>query len=204
MCSIFNIKKIELNIMTNTINITYNITEMDLTNLSKPELLAKCQEIGILKCKSKNREALIELINNHKPKIQKKKLIIEDEDEGKDTDKDADKDENKIVTPQNDNIVILNADCMVELSKLADNSIDCVITDPPYFIDKLDNKWSSNQVNSDVKNSHIKHLPKGMKFDKSQVKNLYDYYLELSKLLFKKMKPGAYFLSFYHNLSTYN
>jgi site-specific DNA-methyltransferase (adenine-specific) len=35
-----------------------------------------------------------------------------------------------------------------------------------------------------------------MKFDKSQVKNLYDYYLELSKLLFKKMKPGAYFLSF--------
>ena len=182
--------------MTNTINITYNITEMDLTNLSKPELLAKCQEIGILKCKSKNREALIELINNHKPKIQKKKLIIEDEDEGKDTDKDADKDENKIVTPQNDNIVILNADCMVELSKLADNSIDCVITDPPYFIDKLDNKWSSNQVNSDVKNSHIKHLPKGMKFDKSQVKNLYDYYLELSKLLFKKMKPGAYFLSF--------
>ena len=182
--------------MTNTINITYNITEMDLTNLSKPELLAKCQEIGILKCKSKNREALIELINNHKPKIQKKKLIIEDEDEGKDTDKDADKDENKIVTPQNDNIVIFNADCMVELSKLADNRIDCVITDPPYFIDKLDNKWSSNQVNSDVKNSHIKHLPKGMKFDKSQVKNLYDYYLELSKLLFKKMKPGAYFLSF--------
>jgi site-specific DNA-methyltransferase (adenine-specific) len=35
-----------------------------------------------------------------------------------------------------------------------------------------------------------------MKFDKSQVKNLYDYYLELSKLLLKKMKPGAYFLSF--------
>ena len=35
-----------------------------------------------------------------------------------------------------------------------------------------------------------------MKFDKSQVKNLYDYYFTLSKLLFKKMKPGAYFLSF--------
>jgi site-specific DNA-methyltransferase (adenine-specific) len=194
MCSILNIKKIELNSMTDTINIAYNITEMDLTNLSKPELLAKCQEIGILKCKSKNREALIELINNHKPKTQKKKLIIEKDDESKDADEC--KDENKIITPQNDNIVILNADCMVELNKLADNSIDCVITDPPYFIDKLDNKWSSNQVNSDVKNSHIKHLPKGMKFDKSQVKNLYDYYLELSKLLFKKMKPGAYFLSF--------
>jgi len=85
---------------------------------------------------------------------------------------------------------------MVELNKLEDNSIDCVITDPPYFIDKLDNTWSASEVNNGVKNSHIKHLPKGMKFDKSQVKNLYDYYLELSKLLFKKMKPGAYFLSF--------
>lgn len=96
----------------------------------------------------------------------------------------------------NPNIQIIHNDCMEELKKLEDNSIDCVITDPPYFIDKLDNKWSSVDVKNDVKNSHIKHLPKGMKFDKAQVKNLYDYYLELSKLLFQKMKPGAYFLSF--------
>ena len=93
-------------------------------------------------------------------------------------------------------IIILNNDCMVELHKLEDNSIDCVITDQPYFIDKLDHKWSSDKINNDVKNSHVKHLPKGMKFEKSQVKHLYDYYLELSKLLFQKMKPGAYFLSF--------
>lgn len=93
-------------------------------------------------------------------------------------------------------ITILHNDCLIELEKLQDNSIDCVITDPPYFIDKLDNAWSSTEIKNDKKNSHIKHLPKGMKFDKSQVKNLYDYYLELSKLLFRKMKPGAYFLSF--------
>jgi len=94
------------------------------------------------------------------------------------------------------NLQLFNNDCMVELEKLDDNSIDCVITDPPYFIDKLDNNWQADKVNSDKKNSHIKHLPKGMKFDKNQVKKLYDYYLELSRLLFKKMKPGAYFLSF--------
>jgi site-specific DNA-methyltransferase (adenine-specific) len=35
-----------------------------------------------------------------------------------------------------------------------------------------------------------------MKFDKKQVKQLYDYYLELSGLLFDKLKPGGYFLSF--------
>jgi site-specific DNA-methyltransferase (adenine-specific) len=41
---------------------------MDLTKLSKPELLAKCQELGILKCKSKNKSELIQLINNNNNK----------------------------------------------------------------------------------------------------------------------------------------
>jgi len=95
-----------------------------------------------------------------------------------------------------ENIKIINNDCLLELQKLPDNSIDCVITDPPYFIDKLDNNWSSSNIDNDIKNSHITHLPKGMKFDKSQVTKLYEFYLELSKILFNKMKPGAYFLSF--------
>jgi len=97
--------------------------------------------------------------------------------------------------PQPD-IKIIHGDCIEELKKLTDNSIDCVITDPPYFIDKLDNNWSTEDISADKKNSHIRHLPKGMKFDKSQVKQLYDYYLELARLLMCKLKPGAYFLSF--------
>jgi site-specific DNA-methyltransferase (adenine-specific) len=94
------------------------------------------------------------------------------------------------------NIQILHNDCLQELLLLADESIDCVITDPPYFIDKLDHQWSTKEIKEDKKNSHIKHLPKGMKFDKNQVKQLYDYYLQVAQLLFRKMKPGAYFLSF--------
>lgn len=35
---------------------------MDLTKLSKTELLRKCEELGINKCKSKNKGALIELL----------------------------------------------------------------------------------------------------------------------------------------------
>ena len=111
---------------------------------------------------------------------------------------------NKSKTKQSINIY--NVDCMQHLKTMKDNSIDCVITDPPYFIDKLDNNWSSKNIKDDKKNSHIKHLPKGMKFDKKQVKKLYDYYLELSKSLFNKMKPGGYFLSFssprlYHSIA---
>jgi len=93
-------------------------------------------------------------------------------------------------------IILYNNDCLEQLKLLSDNSIDCVITDPPYFIDKFDSNWSIEKINNDIPNSHIKHLPKGMKFDKKQVKKLYDFYLEFSNILYQKMKPGAYFLSF--------
>ena len=35
-----------------------------------------------------------------------------------------------------------------------------------------------------------------MKYDKRQVKNLYIYYTNLSKILIHKIKPGGFFLSF--------
>jgi len=46
-------------------NVVYNIEEMDLTKLTNNELLIKCKELGITKCKSKKKTELIELINNH-------------------------------------------------------------------------------------------------------------------------------------------
>jgi DNA (cytosine-5)-methyltransferase 1 len=45
-------------------NITCIIEEMDLTKLSKSELLVKCEELGITKCKSKKKGELIDLINS--------------------------------------------------------------------------------------------------------------------------------------------
>ena len=49
---------------------------MDLTKLLKSELLLKCQELGITKCKSKNKSKLIELINE-KQIIQEQSNIEE-------------------------------------------------------------------------------------------------------------------------------
>ena len=57
-------KKIELN------NINCIIEKMDLTKLSKTELLEKCEELGIKKCKSKNKGELIELINKNKQQLK--------------------------------------------------------------------------------------------------------------------------------------
>jgi DNA (cytosine-5)-methyltransferase 1 len=74
-------KKIDLNNMTDiSSNITCNIEEMDLTKLSKNELLVKCEELGITKCKSKNKTELIKLINGKSKKTQIE-FIIEDNDE---------------------------------------------------------------------------------------------------------------------------
>jgi len=103
-------------------------------------------------------------------------------------------------------IKIINDDSLIYLTKLENNSIDCVITDPPYFIDKLDDNWNADEIKNNKHNSHIKHLPKGMKFDKKQVKELYDFYLKISKILYDKLKPGGYFLSFssprlYHSIA---
>jgi DNA adenine methylase len=58
--------------MDNNSNITCTIKEinldnqMDLTKLSKSELLTKCEELGIKKCKSKNKSEIIKLIENSK------------------------------------------------------------------------------------------------------------------------------------------
>jgi len=127
---------------------------MDLNKLSKSELLQKCKELEITKYKFKNKAELIEIINN-KINTNKNNYILEQNI----------KHETKKIYIK-DNITIINNDCLIELNKLEDNSIDCVITDPPYFINKLDNKWCANNINNDIKNSHITHLPKGMKFDK--------------------------------------
>ena len=62
-------KKIDLNNI-----ISNNLYNMELNKLSKTELFVKCEELGITKYKSKNKQQLIELINS-KTLINEKKII---------------------------------------------------------------------------------------------------------------------------------
>ena len=99
-------------------------------------------------------------------------------------------------------VSLLKGDCLKIINSLENNSLDLIITDPPYFIGTLTNKWK----NAKNANSHITHLPRGMKFSRKQTENLYNFYLKVSKLLIKKLKPGGYFLSFsaprlYHSIA---
>ena len=91
---------------------------------------------------------------------------------------------------------IIEGDAIKILPKINENSIDAILTDPPYFLNKLDNQWNLKKVH-DKKNLHtIKSLPAGMKFDKNQGKKFYDWYSKISKELYRVLKPGGFFFSF--------
>ncbi len=93
------------------------------------------------------------------------------------------------------------------LPKLKANSVDVVLTDPPYFLDKMDHKWSAKKVQGPKKPYAVKHLPAGMKFTKEQGKQFYSWYLQISTQLLRVLKPGGFFFSFssprlYHKMAS--
>jgi DNA (cytosine-5)-methyltransferase 1 len=85
---------------------------MDLTKLSKKQLLEKCLELGITKCKSKNKGELIELINKIQP-IPLEINVLSDEPSDKQSDKQSDKpsDEPSNKPSDNQNYTLVDLFC---------------------------------------------------------------------------------------------
>uniref|UniRef100_A0A6C0BSG6 DNA (cytosine-5-)-methyltransferase n=1 Tax=viral metagenome TaxID=1070528 RepID=A0A6C0BSG6_9ZZZZ len=62
-------------------NIIINTTkQMDISKMSKLELLEKCKDLGIIKCSSKNKSQLIELINEKNKVVEEPKIILSNEE----------------------------------------------------------------------------------------------------------------------------
>lgn len=107
-----------------------------------------------------------------------------------------------------DNGYIQRGDCFIWLKEIKDNSIDLIITDPPYFIDGMSNEWNKDKLEKKTKKAKvIGSLPVGMKFDINQGKNLQEFIANISKELFRVLKPGGFYLSFsqarlYHNMAS--
>ena len=96
--------------------------------------------------------------------------------------------------------------CLDGMKKLPENSIDMVCTDPPYFLDGLGDDWNKDKLDKKGASSVVGNLPKGMKFDRKQSKKFYDFYSEVSKEVFRVLKPGGAFVSFssprlYHSMT---
>lgn len=98
-------------------------------------------------------------------------------------------------------------DCKDILKQLPDNSIDCIITDPPYFLDGLGDTWDLKKLNKKTEKSKVvKSLPIGMKFDPAQGKELEKFIFEISTELYRILKPGGFYISFaqgrlYHRMA---
>lgn len=101
---------------------------------------------------------------------------------------------------------IILGDSRKILSEISENSIDIVLTDPPYFLDKMDESWDHSVVSNKSNQYVIKSLPAGMKFEREQGRRFYTWYLEISKQIFRVLKPGGFFFSFssprlYHRMA---
>ncbi len=102
---------------------------------------------------------------------------------------------------------IIEGDSLKAMVEIEDDSIDLVLTDPPYFLDKLDNNWNYEKVGKTNNQHTVTSLPAGMKFDRQQGKNFYEWYLLVSKEIFRVLKPGGFFFSFssprlYHRMAS--
>lgn len=103
-------------------------------------------------------------------------------------------------------------DCFEKLKTIPDNSIDFCLTDPPYFLDSLDDGWNTDKIkkrlpkeNKDKKPA-IGSLPKGMKFDPKQGIRFQEFMGRVSAEVFRVLKPGGFFVSFsqarlYHRMT---
>ncbi len=87
-------------------------------------------------------------------------------------------------------------DCRNEMGSLPSHSVALVLTDPPYFIDGMDDRWSHNGLRARVKKGVIGGLPAGMKFDVKQGKRLYAFLLPVAEQWLRLLKPGGFALCF--------
>lgn len=109
-------------------NVTEGIVDFDFTKLSRSELLIMCEEHGIKKCKSKNKEELVYLLEKKLSPKKQIELVIEEDDI---------KNEVVLIHPVGLEInKIYNEDCISGMKKIMDKSVDIIICDPPYNIGK--------------------------------------------------------------------
>ncbi len=74
---------------------------------------------------------------------------------------------------------LISGDALEILPALPPESIDAVITDPPYFLDRLDNAWDPQKIRlKSYQRQRVFHLPPGMKFDRRQGKAFYEWFFE--------------------------
>ncbi|MCY3878846.1 MAG: site-specific DNA-methyltransferase [Rhodobacteraceae bacterium] len=97
----------------------------------------------------------------------------------------------------NAGVKLYSGDCRDVLPEMADASIHLVVTDPPYFLDRLDDSWSQPGIERSKRRADvIGGLPVGMKFDRRQAERLQTFLQPVAVELLRVLKPGGFLLLF--------
>lgn len=94
-------------------------------------------------------------------------------------------------------VALRTGDCREMLADFDEGSVHLVVTDPPYFLDRLDCSWNEQDIERSRKNADvIGGLPVGMKFDREQARNLQTFLYPVAAQLLRVLKPGGFLLLF--------
>ena len=93
-------------------------------------------------------------------------------------------------------VYVIPRNCLDGMPSIQPKSVSLILTDPPYFIDGMDDKWNHTKLRSRVKKGVIGGIPVGMKFTPEQGRNLYKFLLPVAKEWARIIKPGGFVLCF--------
>ena len=92
-------------------------------------------------------------------------------------------------------VTLHQGDCRDVLATIEDESVHMVLTDPPYFLDGLDNEWRKGG-DGPRGTGAIGGLPAGMKFDPEQGRAFQRFLGPVADELLRILKPGGFALMF--------
>lgn len=82
------------------------------------------------------------------------------------------------------------------MPQINNSEVSLIFTDPPYFIDGMDNKWNNTKLHSRVKKGVVGGIPAGQKFDPEQGHRLQEFLGEVGEECHRVLKPGGFMLCF--------
>ena len=103
---------------------------------------------------------------------------------------------------------LLLGDCLDKLKELDDNSIDSIVTDPPYGLSFMGKDWDKVKATRETQSQVVKGLGAGMKMTTLADNIEFEKWVtEWSMECMRVLKPGGYMLAFggsrmYHRLAS--
>ena len=88
------------------------------------------------------------------------------------------------------------ADCRDFLPTIESNSVHLAVTDPPYFLEGLNDGWRKGRDGAPRATGSIGSLPVGMKFDPRQGLALQTFISHVGEGMMNAMKPGEFAVMF--------